>query len=266
MSILKTQIEEFEAEILLSNDTQENEIIIEHNETIFNELKLISQKLDRQKSLSEAIACFFNNDSHEHSSIVETLNIGYALNTAKKLIPSTELLQIIDRIIEQFQEYIECWSTDNYKVQQRPVYLSPRDGLEGLIKNLKEINNQYWNVIASAVNRDVFVESEILEQQRLTPTSKENYDKYNTQKSRLDEYFVSRDINLETIGKIEQLRTELIELKNRFDTSGLPQEVAKFLKEINGTGGIATLELLTPEVMEWLLQKDLLQKYKVIRR
>ncbi|MCF4010633.1 hypothetical protein [Rheinheimera sp. UJ63] len=266
MNSLKERIATFKSEILLADNSQQNEVIIEGNQVIYSELRAVNDKLYAQFEFIQALN-FVNNilDETPDYSLVFSES-GVYRNGVSSIVFNQELTVLIDKAIAKFKEFEQAWEKENYIVQQKDSYIHARDVLKELLARIKEANEYCWNEWLTLIDKRVFIEEQVLESQKHNPSQKENYQKFNSDISNLEKLKQTRIVTMDCAVKIQGLRDSLVKLKAQFDVSDFPEDVARFFKALNSRFEPATLDLLTPKVLEWLNANSKLTNFKVERK
>jgi hypothetical protein len=175
-------------------------------------------------------------------------------------------LELISSAITKFDEFERAWGDENYKVQQKDSYIHARDMLKELSEKIKAANEDCWRKWLALIDKRVFIEEQVLESQKYNPTQKDNYEKFNIEISTLEALKRNRTVTKDNAIRIQELRDSLENLKAQFDLSDFPKDVARFFKAVNSRFESATLDLLTPQVLDWLKSNSQLTNFKVERK
>lgn len=266
MNSLKERVATFKSEIMLADNSQQNEVIIEGNQIIYDELRPLSDKLKTQFEFLQALN--FVNKKLEETPDYTTVfsDDGIYRNGISTIVFNREVAELISSAIRKFDEFERAWGDENYKVQQKDSYIHARDMLKELSEKIKAANEDCWRKWLALIDKRVFIEEQVLESQKYNPTQKDNYEKFNIEISTLEALKRNRTVTKDNAIRIQELRDSLENLKAQFDLSDFPKDVARFFKAVNSRFESATLDLLTPQVLDWLNSNSQLTNFKVERK
>ena len=266
MNSLKERVATFKSEIMLADSSQQNEVIIEGNEIIYKELRLVSDKLKTQFEVIKALN--FVNKVLEETPDYTTVfsDDGIYRNGVNSIVFDREVAELIGNAIIKFDEFEHAWREENYKVQQKDSYIHAREMLKGLLEKIKAANEDCWRKWLALIDKSVFIEEQVLESQKHNPTQKDNYKQFISNASNLEALKRTRTVTKEDAVQIKKLHDSMVSLKAQFDVSDFPEDVARFFKALNSRFEPATLDLLTPQVLDWLNSNSKLTNFKVERK
>ena len=266
MSNLGTQVSELKWKLNRIKDSQKKEDVIEKTANISSQLTRLSELLEDQIQFFDAINfinhCYENTGQHDEifkNNIEYHAQLG-TLTFNKKL--STRL----ETLILKFDIFREEWETLGYEVQQKESYTNVREFLSLLVKNLKENNTLHWGCWLRMLEAEIKIEDEFLDKQKHNPSQKATYDAFNQKLSLFKTKVNERDKSNQLAQEIYNLASELTSIKANFDLSDFPEDVEKFFKSVDSKYETATLEYLTPEVLEWITDHNYLNNFKVERK
>ena len=266
MSNLSVQVSNFKRQLNRIRDDQKHEIVIESTNIIARELKKLSIALSSQLQFLNAIS-FINRryeNSPSHSEIFDN-DRDYNANVGM-LSFKTGLSSKLELAISKFETFHKDWEILEYKVQQQESYTVARDTLDSLISNLSDNNNALWSKWLAIIDAEIKIEEEFLEKQKYNPSQKVNYDEFHSKSSSFKNKLKEREKNQELAQDIQRLAGKLADIKANFDLSDFPKDVERFFKSVDSRYETATLELLTPEVFEWISEHNYLKNFKIERK
>tara|TARA_R110002167_G_scaffold137654_1_gene324725 strand:- start:18816 stop:19613 length:798 start_codon:yes stop_codon:yes gene_type:complete len=265
MSTLKKQIKELQNQINLSSNAQENETIIEANTDVLKRLNDSLKMLKRAEVIFRVMPLISRLDDQLVPRRKDVENTGYLIGEGSKFVLGDDIKSLLENAKESMNIFTDKWKDINFKAQQDESLNEFDIHLKNFSEVINSLNNKYWKTWLSNLENHFVVEEIVLEQQKTIPGKKDIYSQYNNFKARFDAGKVSKDVNSSLVSSLNNLKEELIKLRAQMDRSELPKDVAKFLKELDATWSTPTLELVTPNVFEWLRNQGLLTKLKVSR-
>ncbi|AYA62598.1 hypothetical protein [Alteromonas sp. RKMC-009] len=266
MSKLGEEVSEFKRKLIRINDNERNEDIIEKTGIIARELSKITESLEDQVQFLNAIK--FINKRYENSrSYNEIFQNNQEYHAYLGTLEFRKKFSLrLETIISKFNIFNNDWERLEYKVQQQESYTDTRDSLKSIVETLKQNNTSHWENWLKILDADIKIEDEFLEKQRHNPSQKANYDDFHEKQSRYKTKLKERDKSSQLAQDIQRLATELADIKANFDLSDFPKDVEKFFKSVDNRFETATLEYLTPEVLEWITEHNYLKNFKVERK
>ncbi len=266
MSRLGKKVTEFKRNLNLIKNSQKKEVVIEKTEIIESELSEIVESIDAQVQFLNAIK-FINKqyeNSHLHDQIFQNNREYHAhLGTLKF---KNQFSSRLESLISNFDIFRKDWEREEYKVQQQESYTGTRESLKSIVETLKQNNTAHWDNWVKILDTDIKIEDEFLEKQRHNPSQKKNYGDFNKQLSIFKTKIKEREKSSQLAEDIQSLAFELASIKANFDLSDFPKDVEKFFKSVDRSYETATLEYLTPEVLEWITEHNYLKNFKVERK
>ena len=266
MSNLGAQVSEFRRRLNRINDSQKREDVIEKTNIIARQLAKVAESLESQLQFLNAIK-FINKryeNSRSYDEIFQNNNEYYAyLGTIEF---KKQLSSRLETLISKFNLFRKDWEKLGYKVQQQESYTDTRDSLESLVKTSTQNNTVHWESWLKILDAEVNIEDEFLEKQRHNPSQKENYEAFHEKLTSFKTKRKEREKSSQLAQDIQRLATELADIKASFDLSDFPRDVEKFFKSVDNRYETATLEYLTPEVLQWITEHNYLKNFKVERK
>ncbi|ALO34573.1 hypothetical protein CMT41_07480 [Colwellia sp. MT41] len=264
MSTIKLQVKELQEQISLSANAQKNETIINANSNILKRLNASLIKLERAKTKFNTMPLISSLDSQLIPHREGDESNGYLISEDKEFILGNDIESLLEGSKDSMCTFSEKWNDMNYKAQQDESLNNSIHSLESFTKIISSLNNIYWEKWVINLENDFVVEDVVLEQQT-SLGKKEVYKDYNKLKATFDVEKLSKAVNSGLVSSLNYMKEELIKLRDQMDKSELPEDVVKFLKELDAPWSTPTLELVTPAVFEWLSKQGLLQKLKISR-
>lgn len=266
MSNLGTQVSELKRKLNRIKDSQKKEDVIDKTESISNQLTRLSKLLEDQIQFFDAIKfinhCYENTGPHDE---IFKNNLEYHTQLGT-LTFNKQLSTRLETLILKFDIFRKEWEMIGYEIQQKESYSNARELLDSLVKTLKENNTLHWNSWLQILEAEIKIEDEFLDKQKHNPSQKENYDTFKKQLSLFKTKINERDKSTQLAHEILDLASELVTIKANFDLSDFPEDVEKFFKSVDSKYETATLEYLTPAVLEWITDHNYLNNFKVERK
>lgn len=266
MNNLGAQVNDFRRKLNRINDSQKKEDVIEKTNIIARQLAKIAESLESQVQFLNAIN-FINKryeNSRSYDEIFQNNNEYHAhLGTLEF---KKQISLRLETLISMFHLFRKEWEKLEYKMQQQESFTDTRDSLELLVKILTQNNNLHWDNWLKILDTEIKIEEEFLEKQRHNPSQKENYEDFHEKLNRFKTKRKEREKSSQLAQDIQRLATELADIKASFDLSDFPKEVEKFFKSVDNRYETATLEYLTPEVLQWITEHNYLKNFKVERK
>jgi len=265
MSTLKFQVEKLQSQIKLSSNAQENETIIKANSNILNRLNKSLGELVSTKAKFNVMPLISSLDKQLIPRLEGGEGEGFLISELSELVLGDDVKGLLVDSKSSISHFSEKWKELEHKAQQDDSLNNSIVAVKSLTKTISSLNDNYWDQWLINLENEFFVEEIVLEQQSTIPGQSTTLATYTKAKANFDAEKLSKDINPSLVKDLHDLKSELSSLREKMDTSELPTEVAKFLKELNGIGRTPTLDLVTPTVFEWLSKQGLLPTLKISR-
>jgi len=264
MSTLKVQVEKLQSQIKLSSNAQENETIIKANYNILNRLNKSLRELTNNKAKFDVMPIISQFDAQLIPHIEGDEFNGFLISELSELVLGDDVKKLLVDAKSSILLFSEKWKELEHEAQQDDSLNNSIVALKCLTTIISDLNDKYWEKWLINLENDFVVEEVVLEQQS-SLGKKDVYQQYNKQKDNFDTEKLAIDVNSDLVTSLNNMKEKLIKLRDQMDTSDLPEGVAKFLKELDSPYSIATLNLVTPTVFEWLNKQGLLSKIKISR-
>tara|TARA_B110000211_G_scaffold235021_1_gene308549 strand:+ start:15846 stop:16643 length:798 start_codon:yes stop_codon:yes gene_type:complete len=265
MSTLKLQIKEFQNQISLSSNTQENETIIEANSNVLKRLKKSLGELSSNQAKFSVMPLISTNDDQLLPILGSDERNGYLMTESSEFALGDDVKILLENAKEVVSIFSNKWQEVNYKAQQDDSLNDSIVGLRSFTQIISGLNDKYWDKWIVSLERSFVVEEVVLEQQT-SLGKKEVYQKYNKLKVNFETEKLSRNVDVDLVSSLNLLREKLVKLREQMDRSALPEGVADFLKQLDAPWSTPTLDLVTPTVFDWLNKQGLLSKLKISRK
>ncbi|MBA6295977.1 hypothetical protein [Colwellia sp. MB02u-9] len=264
MSTLKSQVDKLQSQIKLSSNAQENEKIIEANSNILNRLNKSLGELTSNKAKFNVIPLISQLDEQLIPSTEGDESDGFLISESSGLVLGDDIEALLESAKVSLSLFSEKWKELGHEAQQDDSLNNSIVALKSLTKIISGLNDKYWDQWLINLENDFVVEDVVLEQQ--TSLGKDKvYNEYNKLKAKFYVDKLSKDFNSSLVDSLNHSKEHLIKLRDQMDMSELPEDVVKFLKDLDSNYRVATLELITPDVFAWLTKQDLLSKLKISR-
>lgn len=136
-----------------------------------------------------------------------------------------------------------------------------------LYRTLSERLNIAWEEWLQVMHQKIHVDSKTLDAQQKVDKYKTIADEYLSLRSKYDLLIQSLPENGERILQITAMSDQLHSLREAMNTDDWPEAVKLFFDRINGPQrGKPTLSALTPEVLSWLQDEDMLEDFVITRK
>lgn len=136
-----------------------------------------------------------------------------------------------------------------------------------LYRTLSERLHSAWEEWLQVMHQKIHVDSKTLDAQQKVDKYKAIADEYLSLRSKYDLLIQSLPENGERILQITAMSDQLHSLREAMNTDDWPEAVKLFFDRINGPQrSKPTLSALTPEVLSWLRDEDMLEDFVITRK
>ncbi|WP_318376088.1 hypothetical protein [Enterobacter sp.] len=136
-----------------------------------------------------------------------------------------------------------------------------------LHRTLSDQLKSAWEEWLQVMHQQIHVDSKTLDAQQKVDKYKAIADEYLSLRSKYDLLIQSLPENGERILQITGMSDQLHSLREAMNTDDWPEAVRLFFDRINGPlRGRPTLSTLTPEVLHWLQNEDMLEDFVITRK
>lgn len=136
--------------------------------------------------------------------------------------------------------------------------------MDTLTKNFKQHIAPAWEIYVKDLCDCWYVEASLLDSQMHINERKRLFESYQADQERFDKVTKRIPRSQEELDEIHQLHKRLLDSRSQMDLN-VPPAVNEFLMA-SGRGYGAPLDLLTPEVLDWLANNDDVSRYSIKRR
>ncbi|HEM6829107.1 protein DpdI [Citrobacter koseri] len=158
--------------------------------------------------------------------------------------------------VEKFQHMAD-------EVQQKGGLGETLSALMSVQSKFAEKINSNWRTFINDLESKQMLESVFLEQQKTLGLDR-LYNDYRTALEAFNRQKMMGPANPVVIKKLQQYCDEMVQLKGQMDFKA-PASVLNFFQALNNSNR-APLTLLTPEVLAWLTEKEMLNSFNVMRK
>ena len=247
MSQLRQQIETLNNEYLVSKNAGDSKKAIESCEDLherfiptYKEMHQLCKNIKVVRSLSGDDSEFFLFDE--------------------------ELIDKLKASISMLNDFIVAWGKQKSNVLQTNIVDDNYIAFEELGKEYSLKIKDYWVGWVEKLEVSFKVEDCMLETQRDIPTLSDTYDRYIDLRKKFKDKTKEIPDDVFTVQNIENIALELKILREQMEFD-IPADVAEFFKHIqSSTKSQAPLSLLTPSVLEWLKEENLLGGFTIHRK
>ncbi len=159
---------------------------------------------------------------------------------------------------------------EKFQVEPTAATLKKGKTWQALLDELDEAGSEFCEVVLTAwrrARRDFFAgDTPATLRGRLARTAENDraLDQYRTLHQALDTAFSAAPADQAAIDQIKRLAKQLEMTAQAFDFN-VPEAVKRFLESVQSMGG-ASLDLLTPEVIDWLKANHSFDAYRIIAK
>lgn len=241
MSKLSKQIEELQAQLDLSKQSESSMHIIREYSEIFSHLNTnnlgLKKLFDQFKALEEMPEPPIISD--------EVQSLAKATRTA-------------------FNSFYANWTINPQEARQGNELAIAKNSLESLVNRFNDELKHCWESWIKELRGNAILEEVLLDSQRLIPGKEAIYSEYVTKKSLFNEKIAKLPNESSMVTEIKLLSQRMIELIGQMEFK-LPQDVKMFLEHLRNPqyGGKAPLKMLTKSVVDWLEVNKLTDKFVV---
>ncbi|EJC6828438.1 TPA: hypothetical protein NKQ52_004680 [Vibrio parahaemolyticus] len=241
---IKQQVTKLQHVVKLRNEAMQYEKKIADNSVINNRLGSISGPLGEQV---------------KRVTLMTSLDQfgGVAIKLEDSLLRQAQNSKLV------LSEFRELWDEKNFGALQDNRLSNAEQSIKALVAQLEEITQHAYMYWKQDFEGKFDVDDTTLDQQKHFP------DKLPIQKEYIDTksffYTVEQEFTWTEgeLQKLFKLAQTLVELSAQMNREHLPEDVKQFLNAVKAPTVRSTLRYLTPEVLEWLKQHQMLDKFVV---
>ncbi|MFM5191442.1 hypothetical protein ACLH0M_12030 [Aeromonas media] len=276
MSTLRQQLAEMQQQLDLSVQARKATLIIEKCAVVLSKTDTIATHYARLKSQYPALQCLPQelrvNWSHEQRNELKN-----AANSVNNLLPQwgrwlsnqTQSAIVIDaqNPDEPLGEEVSAQEPTAYDIIQNDSLTHCVSLSLSLYRALSAQLSSAWEEWLQVMHQQIHVDSKTLDAQQKVDKYKAIADEYSALRSKYDLLIQSLPESGERILQITAMSDQLHSLRETMNTDDWPEAVKLFFDRINGPlHGKPTLSALTPEVLNWLHDEDMLEDFVITRK
>ncbi|GAL28904.1 hypothetical protein JCM19239_2145 [Vibrio variabilis] len=180
---------------------------------------------------------------------------------------SLEIAQDVEQSASNAKNYLEryrtLWNEKNYLALQDNCLKDTEEQISKYTDQLKAITKESFEQWCSEQIAKFEVGDVILEQQKTFPDKVKIHDDYVSEQRAFNNLVNSFAWTESELHLLFQKAGQLADLYDQMNHEALPEEVKKFLSGVRSVSTRSTLSLLTPEVLEWLKENQMLDMFVV---
>lgn len=245
MSTFKQQVNDWQQQLEINAQGENTRYQIDQVDSIREPLYKSGESLKRR--LAEA----------------EALREGISDQSDVQLCWSEETQEQRQRALACLQVFRARWDALGADSRQQDAFGDVRSCLEALVTRVDSEVRECWLSWKQQQQQAWALEETVLEGVRAIPGQESLTDDYLAARNRFSALSRQIPAEAETVRQLTRLTDQMVELRGQMDLSTTPDDVSAFLDALNQ--GKAPLKLVTPEVLEWLSQRSLLDRYEVER-
>jgi hypothetical protein len=215
----------------------------------------------------EAIYIEFDSQRKSLSEILLAFNVLQDLpaDAPTKLAIDDECKSKLSATCSLVNAFVEKWKIENYAARQGNELNKASKSLASTLPVVVVEIEHAWRDWVESIESKFALEDALLESQKSIPGMKVTYDEYRVDRSKFNELSGPLPKDRSVFESLQKHAAHLGELraKMHFD---LPSEVENFFAALNQNyGGRVALDLLTPAVIDWIKEKNLMREFTVQR-
>lgn len=246
MATLKKQIALIEEELNLNKQANDAQHILGEYETIRESLSKVETSIKNM----------FN-----YYQVLQVL----PEDAPEKMVFSVEIKEAAKNAKFILKTFADRWQQEEHKARQGNDLANATQSLEALFLSCKAEIERCWQSWVGVLDMDVRLEDALLQSQRNIPGLEETHNEFIKARSRFRELIEQLPNDKSVITELTQLRKKMTDLKGQMQFD-LPEDVSNFFKELDAFNRHVSLALVTPNVLEWLQAKNMLNEYVVSRK
>lgn len=247
MSQLRQQIEALNNEYLVSRNAGDSKKAIESCEDLYERFIPVYKKIQLLYKNIKVVRSLSGDDS-------------------ELFLFDERLIDKLKASISMLKDFIVAWDKQKTNVLQTNIVDDNYIALEELEEEYSLKVKECWMDWIEKLEVSFKVEDFMLETQRDIPTLSDTYDRYVNLRKKFKDKTKEIPDDVFTVQNIESIASELKILleQMKFD---IPADVAEFFKHIqSSTKAQAPLSLLTPSILDWLKEENLLGGFTIHRK
>lgn len=241
---IKEQISKLGRQIDLRKEAKQFESKIKDNTIILERLDKANGKLQEQTKRAQLLMGL---DRFEGKSLEIDQDVEQSALNAKNNLESFRAL----------------WNKENHLALQNNCLKEAEDQISLYTTQLKTITDLSFEQWCSEQIAKFEVGDVILEQQKTFPDKIKIHDDYVSEQRAFNNLIQGFAWTESELHSLFQKASQLADLYDQMNHEALPEDVKKFLSGVRSVSIRSTLSLLTPEVLEWLKENQMLDMFVV---
>lgn len=241
---IKEQISNLSHEIKRRKEAKQFGQKIKDNSIILERLDKMNGKLQQQ---TKRVQLLMGLDRFEGKPLEIDQDVEQSASSAKNNLDSFRTL----------------WNKENHLALQNNCLKEAEDQISVYIIQLKTITDLSYEQWLSEQVAKFEVGDVILEQQKTFPDKIKIHDDYVVEQKAFNNLIEGFGWTENELYMLFQKANQLADLYGQMNHEALPEDVKKFLSGVRSVSIRSTLSLLTPEVLEWLKENQMLDMFVV---
>lgn len=243
MSVLQSEISGLKRELDAFNQTSDNAAAIDNYQAIIDRIGQLPDKLD---------------DHFKRALLLRQPALKGDLSLTESEQP------LFETCVESLKQFANHWNENDYNALQGNTQEDLSISLEGFTVAIENTNQSLWHQWTEELRVSFDVEDYLLEAQKgLDIVERRRTDFENTRK-RFDGMIKNMPIDDKYIAEVGSLAENLRKLSSQMEHD-IPDTVRVFFERAADSNNGASIDLLTPEVIDYLTEKDALANFVVKR-
>lgn len=278
MITLRQQLAELQQQLDLSIQASKATLIIEKCGVVLSKTETVAGHYGRLKFQYPALQCLppelrviWSEDQRNELKIAANSVNNLLSQWSRWLNNQTQAAAAIDAqnpdetLAEELEE-IAAREPTAYDIIQNDSLTNCMNLTLSLHRTLSDQLKSAWEEWLQVLHQQIHVDSKTLEAQQKVGKLKEVADEYLSVRNTFDLLIQSLPENGDSITNIQAMADHLNTLRSMMKTDW-PEAVQQFFDRINGPlHGKPTLSALTPEVLNWLHDEDMLEDFVITRK
>jgi hypothetical protein len=246
MTTIKQQMTNLKNEIMLNQQA-------DNSKHILSELETIREPLSKANSVIQSMLNSYQILQNLPEDAPENIEFSQEIKDGAKTAKFA---------IETF--YIR-WQQDGHQARQGDDFANTLSSLKSVLSSCQTTITNCWQKWVHAIEVDIHLEPVLLKSQKNIPGLKQVYEDFILYRDRFQELTRRFPEDKNIINDLIHLHEQLVNLKGKMQFD-LPKDVGAFFKALDNLHHQVSLTLLTTDVIEWLKNHDMLDKFVVSRR
>lgn len=230
----------------------------------------LNQKADDARHILGEYKAIFDPLSKVDSSLKTVLDYYKTLqvlpeDAPKKMAFSGEVKDAAKKTIFILKAFTERWKKEEHEARQGNDLANAKQSLESLSLFCQGEVERCWLGWVNFLESLVRLEEVLLQSQKNIPGMEEIFSGFVKARSRFRELVEELPTDPDVIYELKILREKMIKLKGKMNFD-LPQDVSIFFKDLDIYNSKVSLSSLTPGVLKWLSENNMLGEFVVSRK